>query len=104
MDVFHNPAEFASVATFWYDRKPVEAPVILDHEAAVERNRKVDDHAPGVSEVEVLAYIAQKDLTFIPERDHEFAITVNGTTQEYNIVKVNCEDGEIILELGAYVE
>ena len=104
MDVFHNPAEFATVAGFYYDREWTEAPVVLDHEAAVERQQKANDNAPGVSQVEVLAYIAKKDLKFIPERNHEFAVKVDGATQEYNIIKCGYEDWEIILELGAYVE
>ena len=45
-----------------------------------------------------------KDLGFIPERNHEFAVKVAGVMQEYNIEKVDYEDGEIIMELGAYVE
>lgn len=104
MDVFHNPKEFASFATFWYDRKPKEAPVILDFEEARKRIQKVEDHAPGVSEIEALAYIAEKDLSFIPERGHEFAVEFREDAQEYNILEVRIEDGEIILELGAYAE
>ena len=104
MAVFHNSAEFATVAGFWYDRAWYEAPAVLDHEAAAERQRKSNDNAPGVSALEVLVYVAHKDLGFIPERNHEFAIKVAGVTQEYNILKVDYEDGEIILELGAYME
>ena len=96
MAVFHNAAEFA---TEWK-----EAPAVLDHEAAVERQRKSGDNAPGVSEIAALVYVAHKDLGFIPERNHEFAVKVAGVMQEYNIEKVDYEDGEIIMELGAYVE
>ena len=39
MRVFHNPAEFATVAGFYYDREWYEVPVVLDHEAAAERQR-----------------------------------------------------------------
>jgi len=104
MAVFHNPAEFATVAGFWYDGKRYEAPAVLDHEAAAERQRKGGDNAPGVSEIQALVYVALKDIGFIPERNHEFAVQVAGVTQEYNIIKVDHEDGEIIMELGAYEE
>lgn len=104
MAVFHNASEFATVTGFWYDRVWHEASAVLDHEAAAERQRKGGDNAPGVSKIEALAYVAHKDLGFVPERDHEFAIKVAGVTQEYNILKADYEDGEIILELGAYVE
>lgn len=104
MAVFHNPAEFATEVGFWYDREYKEVPVILDHEAAAERRRLGGDNAPGVSETEALVYVAHKDLGFIPQRGHQFAIKVAGTTQEYNINKVEYEAGEIVMELGAYVE
>lgn len=104
MKVFHNSAEFATVAGFWYDREWHEAPVIMDHEAAADRKRLADDNAPGVSEIEALVYVALKDLGFMPERNHEFAVKVAGATQEYNILKVEHEDGEIIMELGAFIE
>lgn len=104
MAVFHNAAEFATVTGFYYDREWKEAPAVLDHEAAVERQRKSGDNAPGVSEIADLVYVAHKDLGFIPERNHEFAVKVAGVMQEYNIEKVDYEDGEIIMELGAYVE
>ena len=47
MRVFHNPAEFATVAGFYYDREWYEVPVVLDHEAAAERQRPGGDNAPG---------------------------------------------------------
>lgn len=104
MAVFHNSTEFATVAGFWYDGTWYEAPAVLDHEAAADRQRGSNDNAPGVSALQALVYVAHKDLGFIPERDHEFAVKVAGVTQEYNIDKVDYEDGEIIMELGAYVE
>lgn len=104
MAVFHNLTEFATAAGFWYDREFYEVPVILDHEAAAERQKAGSDNAPGVSRVEALVYVAHKDLGFIPQRDHQFAIKVAGVTQEYNIIKVEYEDGEIIMEVGAYLE
>ena len=39
MRVFHNPAEFATITGFYYDRTWYEVPVVLDHEAAAERQR-----------------------------------------------------------------
>lgn len=104
MRVFHNPAEFATVAGFYYDRKWYEVPVVLDYEAVADRQRPSGDNAPGVSEVEAVAYVALVDLGFMPERDHEFAVKVAGVSERYNIERARHEDGEIILELGALVQ
>ncbi len=104
MRVFHNPAEFATIAGFYYDRKWYEVPVVLDHEAAAERQRPGGDNAPGLSSLEAVAYVSLYDLGFMPERDHKFAVKVAGVTQQYNIERAHHEDGEIILELGALGE
>lgn len=104
MRVFHNPAEFATIAGFYYDRKWYEVPVVLDYEAAAERQKPGSDNAPGVSKLEALVYISLYDLGFMPERDHKFAVKVAGVTQQYNIERAHHEDGEIILELGALGE
>ncbi len=104
MRVFHNPAEFATIAGFYYDKTWYEAPVVLDHEGAAERQRPGGDNAPGVSDLEALAYVALSDLGFIPERDHKFGIKIAGVYQQYNIERAVHEDGEIILELGALGE
>lgn len=104
MRVFHNPAEFATMTGFYYDRKLYEVPVVLDHEAVTERQRPGGDNAPGVSKIEAVAYVALSDLGFIPERDHEFGVKVAGVTEKYNIERASHEDGEIILELGALGE
>lgn len=104
MRVFHNPEEMATLTGFWYDRKWHEAPAVLDHEAAAERQQPGGDNAPGVSKLEALVYVSLYDLGFMPERDHEFAVEVAGVYQRYNIERAHHEDGEIILELGALGE
>lgn len=104
MRVFHNPAEFATIAGFYYDRKWYEVPVVLDHEAAADRQRPGGDNAPGVSDLEALVYISLYDLGFMPQREHKFGVKVAGVYQEYDIVRAHHEDGEIILELGALAE
>lgn len=104
MRVFHNPAEFATIAGFYYDREWHEVPVVLDHEAAADRQRPGGDNAPGVSDLEALVYISLYDLGFMPEREHKFGVKVAGVYQEYDIVRAHHEDGEIILELGALGE
>ena len=104
MRVFHNPAEFATIAGFYYDRKWYEVPVVLDHEAAADRQRPGGGNAPGVSGLEALVYISLYDLGFMPEREHKFGVKVAGVYQEYDIVRAHHEDGEIILELGALGE
>ena len=104
MRVFHNPAEFATIAGFYYDREWHEVPVVLDHEAAADRQRPGGDNAPGVSDLEALVYISLYDLGFMPQREHKFGVKVAGVYQEYDIVRAHHEDGEIILELGALAE
>ena len=104
MRVFHNPAEFATIAGFYYDREWHEVPVVLDHEAAAERQRPGGDNPPGQYRLEAVAYVSLYDLGFMPERDHTFAVKVAGVTQQYNIERAHHEDGEIILELGALGE
>ena len=47
MRVFHNPAEFATITGFYYDRTWYEVPVVLDHEAAAERQRGRRGESPG---------------------------------------------------------
>ena len=104
MAVFHNAEEFANITGFWYDREWYEAPAVIDHEAAAERQRQSGDNAEGITKIEAVVYVALKDLGFIPTKNHEFAVKIAGATEEYNIAKSTHEDGEIILELEALDE
>lgn len=104
LKVFNNPAEFAEVVNIWYDGKTYTVTAIIDHTAAEERKRLQGDNAEGISSIETLVYISQDDLGFIPKRGMEIEIEEAGAVNTYLIQKSNYEDGEIILELGAYAE
>jgi len=104
MAVFHNPGEFATKTNIWYQDKRYTVPLVLDHEAAAERNRSGSDNAEGVNRIDALAYIALVDLGFVPHRGCNIEIEIAGTPIMYKIDKADCEEGEIILELGAYDE
>lgn len=104
MAAFNNPGEFATITNLWYEGEQYSVPVIFDHEAAKDRQKPDADHAEGINQVEVLAYISFQDLGFIPKKDRELEVETAGTTKIYTIGKVDHEDGEIILELGALEE
>lgn len=103
MATFHNPGEFATETNIWYDSKPYRVPLILDHETAKERQR-TSDNAEGIHAVEVVVYIAQADIGFVPRKNHNIEIDIAGEIMIYTILKSDYEDGEIILELGAFDE
>lgn len=102
MATFHNPGEFATKTAMWYDGQRYEVPLIMDSETA--KNRQKTDHAEGIHAVEVVVYIAQSDLGFVPRKDHNIEIDIAGSVEMYVILKSDYEDGEIILELGAFDE
>lgn len=104
MATFHNPGEFATETDIWYDGEHYGVPLILDHETAKERRQLVDDNADGIHAVEVVAYIAQTDIGFVPRKNHNIEIDIAGSVMMYTILKSSNEDGEIILELGAFDE
>jgi hypothetical protein len=104
MATFHNPGEFATETDIWYDGKPYRVPLILDHETAKDRRQLAGDNADGIHAVEVVVYIAQTDIGFVPRKNHNIEIDIAGAIMMYNILKSDYEDGEIILELGAFDE
>lgn len=104
MAVFHNSEEFATVTDIWYEGRKHTIPLILDHEAAEERKRANGDHGEGLNSIQALAYIALVDLGFVPHRGCNIEIDVAGAIEMYKINKSDLEDGEIILELGAFDE
>lgn len=104
LKVFNNPAEFASMVNMWYDGKTYTIPAVIDHAAAEDRKRLQDDHAEGISNIEALLYISHDDLGFVPKRGMEIELEEAGAVNIYTITKSEYEDGEIILELGAYAE
>ena len=104
LKVFNNPAEFAAMVNMWYDGKTYTIPVVIDHKAAEDRKRLQGDNAEGISEIEALLYISHADLGFVPKRGMEIELEEAGAVNVYTITKSDYEDGEIILELGAYAE
>ncbi len=100
MKVFHNPAEMAHTVNIWYLEKQYTVPAVIDHTAAEERQKAGEDHAEGICRANCLVYIALCDLGFLPKKDRNIEIEEAGAVTEYRIEKADCEDGEIILELG----
>lgn len=101
--VFHNTGEFATQMNVWYCDNQYTIPVILDHTAAVERQGG-QDHAEGINRIEALAYISMSDLGFVPKKGRNIEFEEAGAVTMYEILKSDFEDGEIILELGAFDE
>lgn len=99
MKVFHNPAEMAHTTNVWYLEKQYTVPAIIDHTAAEDRKKLETDHAEGIYRANCLAYIALRDLGFVPKKDRRIEIEEAGAVSTYQIKKADCEDGEIILEL-----
>lgn len=104
LEVFHNPGEFATMTNIWYGGREYTVPVVIDHEAAMDRQRLRDDHAEGINRIEALVYISFADLGIVPEKGCNIEIEEAGAVKLYEIQKSDHEDGEIILELGAFDE
>jgi len=104
MDVFHNPEEMAQMLDVIYQGSVHTVPVVLDHTEAADRAAG-EDHAQGIYRVDVVAYMALKDMTIVPRKDASIEIGSEATGYTlYNIEKSTVEDGEIILELVVYDE
>ena len=104
METFHNTAEFGTIRTIRYDGGIYTVPVVLDYEKAAERKQLSGDNGEGINSIEAIAYIALADLEFTPSRGNTIDIEDYGIYRMFNINSAKCEDGEIILELGAYDE
>lgn len=104
LKVFHNPGEFATMTNIWYDSGSYTVPIVIDHETAKDRKMLANDHAEGINLAEVLVYISFDDLGFMPKKGHTIEIEEAGVVNEYEITKADYEDGEIVLELGAFTE
>lgn len=104
LKVFNNPAEFAAMVNMWYDGKTYTIPAVIDHKAAEDRKRSQGDSAEGINSIEALIYISHEDLGFVPKRGMEIELEEAGAVNIYTIIKSSYEDGEVILELGAYAE
>jgi hypothetical protein len=102
--VFHNPGEFATMTRIWYRDICYTIPVIIDHETTKDRKTLVNDHAEGINFAEALVYISFNDLGVMPKKGHYIEIEEAGVIQEYEIINVNYEDGEIVLEVGVFTE
>lgn len=100
--VFHNPGEFAEVTKVYYDGGYYTVPVVIDHDMT--DRKSAEDHAQGIDRVEAVLYISHDDLGFVPRKGHAIELEEAGAVNMYEITKSSYEDGEIILELGAYEE
>lgn len=104
LKVFHNPGEFATMTRIWYNGGCYTVPIVIDHETAKDRKTLVNDHAEGINLAEALVYISFDDLGFMPEKGCNIEIEEAGAVNLYEITKSDYEDGEIVLELGAFTE
>lgn len=104
LKVFHNPGEFATMTRIWYNGGYYTVPIVIDHETAKDRKTLVNDHAEGINLAEALVYISFDDLGFMPEKGCNIEIEEAGAVNLYEITKSDYEDGEIVLELGAFTE
>jgi hypothetical protein len=104
LKVFHNPGEFATMTNIWYDGGYYTVPVIIDHETAKDRKTPSNDHAEGINFAEAIVYISFDDFRVMPKKGHSIEIEEAGVVNEYEITKADYADGEIVLEVGAYME
>ena len=104
LKVFHNPGEFATMTRIWYGGGCYKIQIVIDHETARDRKTLVDAHAEGISLPEAIVYISFDDLGFMPEKGCNIEIEEAGAVNLYEIKKSDYEDGEIVLELGAFTE
>lgn len=104
LKVFHNLGEFAEIMRIWYDGKQYTVPAVLDHLTGTDRKRTADDHAEGIYQAEAVLYMSHTDIGTVPKKGREIEIEEAGAVNIYVIEKSGYEDGEIILELGAYDE
>lgn len=104
LKVFHNPGEFATMTRIWYNGNCYTVPIVIDHETAKDRKTLVNDHAEGINLAEALVYMSLDDLGFMPKKGYTIEIEEAGAVNMYEITKSDYEDGEIVLELGAFTE
>lgn len=98
--VFHNNNEFAENVTIYYDGQEYEnIPAVIDR-SAEDRNKPNTDKDFILYSFDVSAYIHLTDLGFVPRKNHNIYIN----DEEYKIVTVKEEMGEILLELEALDE
>jgi hypothetical protein len=99
-DVFHNTREFAEMTKFTYGGNVYNVSAVLDYTGAAERKKPGSDHAEGLFAVDLSMYLSQSELGFIPKR----GMDVELGDSLFRIVKVEAEEGEIILRLEALYE
>lgn len=104
LKVFHNSGEFAEMMNIWYEGKLYTVPAILDHMTGLDRQKLLTDHAEGIYKAEAMLYISHEDIGIVPRKGREIEVEKAGAVNTYTIEKSSYEDGEIILELGAYTE
>lgn len=97
---FHNSTEFAEERTVIYAGNTYKIPVVMDYTEATDRKQPSADHADGLFMVDAVLYAAHADLKLIPRKGGR--VVVDG--DDYEIVSVGNEDGELVLGLRRYDE
>ncbi len=104
LKVFHNPGEFAEMTDIWYEGKLYTVPAVIDHLTEADRQQPGGDHSEGIYRAEAMLYISHADIGIVPQKGREIEIEEAGSVSVYMIEKSSYEAGEIVLELGAYIE
>lgn len=104
LKVFHDPKEFATITNIWYNGINYTLPILIDHETIKGRKTLINDHGEGVNLAEALAYISFNDFGIIPQKGNTIEIEESGVINIYEIIEIHYEDGEIVLEMEAFME
>ena len=99
-DVFNNANEFAEKMLIYYDGQAYENTSLILDKTAKNRPRNKDDYETLTYKYDATAYINEKELGFIPKKNHSLIID----DIDYNIVEVSNEMGEIVIGLEVYDE
>ena len=94
-NIFHNISEFADILDVRYAGKNYSVPVVIDGDTMNNRKKSSSDNADGIYSVDVVAYIEREKLGFVPRKNNRIVID----DEDYNIISVSDEMGEIMLEL-----
>jgi hypothetical protein len=99
-EVFQNADEFADVKRVIYGEFDREIPIIIDRDIAKDRQVPSGDNAQGINKIDMTVYISRADIDIIPHKGKRIKIAA----RDYKILRVSLEMGEIVLELGEFVE
>ena len=98
--VFNSDCEHADKVPVRYNGKNYKIPVIFDSDGEKDRKIVIADHVGGIFISYLTVFISRYDLAVMPRK--ETTIEIDG--DEYHIVNVGHEAGEIRLDLEMFDE